>query len=182
MGEINFSGVEEAKERVMTTPGTIGVFSISNVEFGTTKNKGTYYMGVTFTRKEDEFQHSFFLSEKALPRVKSLVKHASGVELDTSVHEEKLITLLKGRNLAMKVTARFDDENGRAYPNLPFGGFCKAPERVGELSFSKAEQDDIKRAEHIRQSGATARPEATPSTEFAVPDPGADKPASDEVF
>lgn len=152
MAGINFKGVTEAKDKVSTRPGTIGVFTISEVKFDTTKNKGTYYMGVTFTRSNDEFSHSFFLTEKALSRIKSLVKHTAGVELDSEVMEEKLIALLKGKEIALKVTARIDETNGRAYPDLGFAGFCKNPTEISALVFSSKEEELNKKAADIYAS------------------------------
>lgn len=180
MAGINFKGVEEAKDRVMTRPGTIAVFKISEVTFGTTKNKGTYYMGCTFTRKEDEFQHSFFLSEKALPRIKSLVKVAAGVELDDEVMEEKLVVLLKNKELAMKVTARIDEENGKAYADLSFGGFAKTPDKIGDLAFSAKETELNNQAAAIYASGSSSKPEAA----HAPSEIGATvaAPLEDEIF
>jgi hypothetical protein len=182
MGGINFKGVEEAKEKVMTRPGTIGVFKISDVKFGTTKNKGTYYMGVTFSRKEDEFQHSFFLSQAALPRIVSLVKHAAGVKLDDdNVLEEKLITLLKGKDLALKVTGRIDETSGRAYADLSFGGFSKEPARIDELAFSQKEIELNHLADKAYAAGAAAKPEAATTTSGvagAIPPPVSDE----EIF
>jgi hypothetical protein len=164
MGGISFKGVEEAKDRVMTRPGTIGIFKISDVKFGQSEKKATYFMGVTFSRKEDEFSHRFYLSEKALPRVVSLVKAASGTILDgDDVSEEKLIALLKGKELAMKVTGRIDEENGKAYADLSFGGFCKDTAEIGELVFNHKEEDLNAQAAKVYAEGAKAKPEgATP--------------------
>ena len=152
MAGINFKGVVEAKDKLSTRPGTIGVFTISDVKFDTTKNKGTYYMGVTFSRSNDEFNHSFFLTEKSLSRIQSLVKHAAGVKLDSEVMEEKLIALLKGKNVALKVTARIDETNGRAYADLGFAGFCKDADDVGSLVFSSKEEELNKKAAEIYAS------------------------------
>ena len=184
MAGINFKGVEEAKERVMTRPGTIDVFDITEVKFDTTKNKGTYYMGVTFSRKADEFQHSFFLSEKALPRVVTLLKHAAGTELDSEVMEEKLIAMLKGKKVAMKVTAKFDEENGRAYADLSFGGFCKSPDKIKELAFTNKELELNKRAEEVFAAGTTAKPEGAhkPATSSEFEAPVVAPRAEEEIF
>lgn len=175
MAGINFKGVEEAKDKVGTKPGTIGVFKISDVKFDTTKNKGTYYMGVTFSRSGDEFSHSFFLSEKALPRIKSLVKNVAGVDLDSEVLEEKLIALLKGKEVALKVTARIDETNGRAYADLSFGGFSKPADKVGELAFSSKEEELNEKAKAIYASASAGADAPTKSAVAAAP-------VEDEIF
>lgn len=168
-GTISFKGVEEAKDRVMTRPGTIGVFKITDVKFGQSEKKATYFMGVTFSRKEDEFSHRFYLSEKALPRVVSLVKAASGVVLGDDVSEEKLIALLKGKEIAMKITGRIDEENGKAYADLSFGGFCKDPAEIGELVFNHKEEELNAQAAKVFAEGAKAKPEgAAPAEEFSA--------------
>lgn len=156
MSGLNFKGVDEAKETVMTAPGTIDVFTIKDVVFETTKNKGTYYMGVTFNNKSSEFKHSFFLSEKALPRVKSLVKHVTGKVLEEEVLEEQLIKMLKGKEVALKVTGKIDEENGRAYPDLGFGGFSKEKENIDQLFFTDKELELNKTAAAIRAAGNVA--------------------------
>jgi hypothetical protein len=168
MSKINFKGVEEARESQMTEPGTIDVFTIKEVKFDSTKNKGTYYMGVTFQRPTDSFNHSFFLSEKALPRVKSLVKHAANKELEDELSEEQLIKMLEGRELALKVIPKFDEENGRVYPDLAFGGFCKDAEDLSKLVFNEREKADIERARTIRRKANPADADA-PTTKTAAP-------------
>lgn len=170
MAGINFSGVEEVKSRTSTKPGTIGVFTITDVKFNSTPNKGTYYMAVTFSRDDDDFRHSFFLTEKALSRVKTLVKHAAAVELDGEVLEEKLIALLKNKQVALKVTARIDEANGRAYPDLSFGGFSKSAADVGSLSFTSKELELNANAKTINSSTPAEKPAA------------ATAPAEEEIF
>lgn len=173
MSKINFKGVEEARESQMTEPGTIDVFTIKDVKFDSTKNKGTYYMGITFARTADSFNHSFFLSEKALPRVKSLVKHAcSGKELDDELSEEQLIAMLKDREVALKVIPKFDEENGKVYPDLGFGGFCKDPDDVSKLAFNEREQADIKRAREMRSKSSTADADAPTAKSAPTTKPG----------
>jgi hypothetical protein len=183
-GKLNFGGVEEAKETVMTEPGTKDVFEITEVKFDSSKNKGTYYMGVTFSRKADKFNHSFFLTEKALPRVKSLVKYATGKVLEDELSEAQLIKILEGRKIALKVTAKFDETNGRAYADLPFGGFGKAPEELDQLEFTDRELGDIKKAKEMRANSSTAAadgPTAKGASAPAGSKPAAGK-ADDDVF
>lgn len=161
MSGFNFSNVEEAREIGMTPPGTIDVFKIKEVTFDSTKVKSTYYMKVVFNRKQDQFNHSFFLSEKALPRIKSLVKHASGTILSgASVQEEELIRLLVGKDIALKVTGKIDEANGRAYADLSFGGFSKEPTRISELFFRDEEVELNEKANKIRSAATAAKPDA----------------------
>lgn len=152
---LNFSGVEEAKELRMTPPGTIDVFKIQKVEFNASKNKGTMYMGVQFSRKEDGFQHSFFLTEKALPRIQSLVKAATGKALDGEMEEQGMISMLEGKEIALRVTGKIS-ENGKGYPDLPFGGFAKPAKQKDELTFSVTEKAQIaKTLEAIMNASST---------------------------
>jgi hypothetical protein len=167
MSGLNFKGVEEAKDISMTAPGTIDIFTVKDVVFESTKNKGTYYMGVTFANKGSEFKHSFFLSEKAIGRVKSLVKHVTGKLLDDEVQEEQIIKMLKGREVALKVTAKIDDENGRAYPDLAFGGFAREVDKKDELFFTDKELELNRTAAAIRAKGninGADKEEAAPKT------------------
>lgn len=169
MAGINFKGVQEVKDKTSTRPGTIGVFTVSDVTFGTTKNKATYYAGVTLSRAEDEFKHSFFLTENALGRFKTFIKSVSGEELDSEVSEEKIIFLLKGKEVAIKVSAKIDETNGRAYPDLSFGGFSKPVSRLSELAFTPKEQELIDKAKAIYASASsTDAPTSTPSSTTSV--------------
>jgi len=177
-GTISFKGVEEAKEVLMTPPGTIDLFDIKEVKFDTTKNKGTYYMGVTFARKGDQFSHSFFLSEKALPRIKSLVKMATKEVLEDDLAEEQLKIKLEGKKIALKVTARFDESNGRAYPDLIFGGFGKSADRLSELVFTEQEMALNAKAKIARESAS--KPDADKPTPSAAATPGAK--GDDDIF
>lgn len=176
-GKLNFKGVEEAKDNAFTEPGTKDVFRIKEVKFDTTPNKGTYYMGVTFARKSDSFSHSFFLSEKALPRVKTLAK-ALGKELDEELSEEQLIKFFEGKDIALKVTAKFDETNGRAYADLAFGGFCKPVEKLGDLEFTDREKDDIARAKEMRRKSTSSEADA-PSSKST---PATIAKGDDEIF
>jgi hypothetical protein len=176
MSGFNFKGVEEAKGGSLTRPGTIGVFKISEVKFANSEQKGTLYMGVTFSRKEDEFSHRFYMSEKALGRVKSLIKHAVGAELnDENVTQERLIAMLTGKEVALKVTGRVDEANGKAYPELSFGGFCADADKASDLSFSSKEEELNAQAKAVQAAGATAKPEgAAPAATGA--------PVEEEIF
>ena len=177
MSGINFKGVEEAKDKMITRPGTIGVFTVSDVKFANSEQKGTYYMGISFSREEDEFNHRFYLSQKALGRVVSLVKHAAGVKLeDDNVLEEKLIALLKGKKIGLKVTARIDEENGKAYADLSFGGFASDPDKVSELHFNTKEEELNARAKAIYESAASAKPEEPATTATGT------DPVEEEIF
>lgn len=172
MSGINFKGVEKAKESTMTRPGVIDVFEIKEVKFDTTPKKGTYYMGVSFSRKADNFSHSFFLSEKALPRVKSLVEYATGKSLEEELQEDQLIALLTGKKLGLKVTGKIDPENGRAYPDLSFGGFGCIAADVEKLVFNEVELEKNEKAKAALASASIANaesadspmPAATPAT------------------
>jgi len=182
MSGISFAGVEEVSDIQYTRPGVIDVFEIEKVEFGNTKNKGTYYMGVTFKRKADQFSHSFFLSEKALPRVKTLVKNATGIVIkdDEVVYEEQFVKMLTGRKLGLKVTGSVDETSGKWYADLAFGGFCKPAANVSDLAFTSDEEEKNRQAAIAATKAATKSADA-PTGEAAgtasapaTADPGKD--------
>lgn len=177
---INFKGVAEAQEKTMTRAGVIDVFTISDVKFDSTKNKGTYYCGVKFERKNDSFSHSFFLSEKAVGRLKSLIKAATGKELEEEVYEDQISKMLLGAKVALKVTGKIDTENGRAYPDLSFGGFAKPAEKIGDLSFSDQENDKNKEAEKVYAKGRTSEADGPDTSSKEKPAAGAGGATKDE--
>lgn len=174
--QINFAGVDVAKEMSMTYPGTIAVFKIADVSFAESTNTKTPYMKVTFEEQDDNgksissFNDSFFLSEKALPRVQSLVVDATGKKLTAAVTEEQLVIMLKGKLIALKVTGQVST-NGKGYPKLGFGGFSKPAGEVQFLNFNKQEKDSIESAKAAIAASNAGNADAeggAPKSEFAA--------------
>jgi hypothetical protein len=141
---MNFSNVKEATGGEMVLPGTKAIFTIESVEHGTSTN-GKDYLLVNFTSEAGSFKHYFYLVDGALSRIQHLWKHShGGNELSGEVSIEGLIAGLKGKRVALKVTGRIGN-NGKTYPDLPFGGFAAdaTEEGLASLEFSAREQNDI---------------------------------------
>lgn len=158
--QFNFDNVQAAAEKIMTPPGTIGVFKMSKIEFGTSKQKGTAYMKVTFDDKESSFNHSFYLVPKALSRVQALAE-AVGKSLSGNMSDELLTKTFLDKELALKVTGQVSD-NGKGYPNLSFGGFCKPKNEVQFLSFNRVEQEEIEIAKAALSRNASSTADQEP--------------------
>jgi hypothetical protein len=156
MVNLNFDNVTAAAEKIMTPPGTIDVFKISKVEFGSSKNKQTGFMKLTFENKDSSFNHSFYFSEKALPRIQSLAE-ALGSKLAGAMTDESLTARFLNKEIGLKVTGQVSDQ-GKGYPNLSFGGFCKPKTEVQFLAFNSKEKEEIEAAKSAmaRNSSNTA--------------------------
>jgi len=140
--QLNFDSVEEAEGSNMTQPGTIEIFKITEGEFVSSKEKGTPGIKLTFLEKAgSSFSHNFWLTAKALGRIKHLVKHAAQQELSGNVTPSQIIAMVKDKKLPLKVTAQINTQNGRVYPDLPFGGF--SANKVEELSYTGKENEEI---------------------------------------
>lgn len=152
MRNFNFNNVDEASENSYTEPGTIAVFTIAEVKFDTTQN-GKDYMEVKFDESPTaSMTHRFYMSEKALPRVQSLYKAVVGAPLQgENITEQQIIAALTGKQVALKITGRLYE--GKIYSDLPFGGFCKAPNLIGELAFTQRETNEL---ESMRAQAAMA--------------------------
>ena len=145
---LNFDGVEEAQGSNMTEPGIIGMFTITEGEFISSKSKGT--PGVKFTFEEEggsSFNHTFWLKPKALNRIQHLAKHAAKTSLSGSLQPAQLIAMFKGKVIPMKITAQINVEKGRVYPDLPYGGFTA--ESIDELKFNPRELEEIEKGKNL---------------------------------
>lgn len=166
----NFDGVDEASEKEFTMPGVKGVFSISKVEFATSKN-GKDYGEVTFDNVVSHFRHRFYMSEGAISRMQTVYKAATGGQalIGNNVAESAIIAALTGKQVALKVVGRVGND-GKGYADLSFGGFAKMPGQLAELEFTPKEKELIQAAK-----AATANQvAASPDTEAAAPGaPGA---------
>lgn len=169
MSAFNFDNVSSAAERIMTQPGTLGIFKISEVTFGVSKEKQSPFMELTFEDKDSSFKHPFYLSEKALPRIQSVIKAVMGKEVKGNINEEQLVVMLKGKEIALKVTGQVSNK-GKGYPNLSFGGFCKPKGEVQFLEFNSKENDEIAAAKAaIARNSSAGDSEGTSSGSGAAP-------------
>lgn len=170
---LNFDGIEAAADRIMTQPGTIGVFKIVKPEFGESKEKHTRYLKLVFEDKTSSFSHSFYLSEKALPRLQSLAEASLGAKLTGNLNDEQIIAKFTGKEVALKVTGQVST-TGKGYPNLSFGGFCKPKGEVQFLEFNSKEVEEIEAAKAAiaRNPGASADQESA-GTATGAPAAGA---------
>jgi hypothetical protein len=179
---INFKGVAEAQANNITPWGVVDVFTIKSVEFNPSKKKGTLGMDVVFEREQDSFKHTFYLSEKALPRVVHLVKHAVGKDLDDDLSEEQLKAMLTGRKVGIKTSAKIDTDNGKAYTDLSFGGFACAPSEISTLKLNNSEQSLCKEAENIRNSGSRNDADSASGSGKSTPPAGSPAKTDDDPF
>jgi hypothetical protein len=153
-GLFDFTGVDSAASKPLTKPGTIGVFKIQKVEFKGSKNKGTPTMEVQFENEDSSFTDRFFLkgsdddkTKKMLGRIQSLFESIYGPDgkLKGQINEEQIKVKLVGKELALKVSGEVSS-NGKGYPRLSFGGFCKPKNEVSFLSFTSDEKKAIDEA------------------------------------
>ena len=149
--QLSFEGVDEAEGGSMTAPGTIGKFKINTIEFTTANNeKKTPGLKTEFVGEDDSsFTHTFWLSTKALGRVKHLAKHFAAKELTGPVTTAQLMEMLRGTSGFLKVTAQINEDKGRAYPDLPFAGFANTVE--AELKFNNKEIETIERGKTLSE-------------------------------
>src|SRR5690606_15902676 len=133
----NFSGVEAATQTSnfkFVEPG-LHTLTISKVE-GKTANSGSPGVTVTFDSKEAEasFNHDFWLSAKALPRIQYIVEKFTGTKMDgqfTSLDQvvQILSAKLVGRTKTVVVDGekRTREKDGQVYintyPTLRYAGF-----------------------------------------------------------
>jgi len=141
---LNFDNVQDAQSSNMILPGTIGIFTIKDVEAGVTPNSKEY-LKVTFENENGSFSHSFYLSEKALPRVQHLwMKSHNGEMLKGEIEINAIVAGLINRKVGLKVGGTISNK-GKTYPDLAFGGFASLPtqEDLANLKFSAREQMDV---------------------------------------
>jgi hypothetical protein len=159
---LNFDNVEEAAGSNITQPGTISVFTITGGEYLQSKEKGTPGLKLTFedTLDGSSFNHTFWLTASALGRIQHLAKHTLKQALSGAVTPANLIAVFKGKKLPLKVTAQINDEKGRVYPDLPFGGFTA--DKLEELKFSSSELAEIERSKTVSANAKVANADVEP--------------------
>lgn len=165
---VDFTGVPEASDKAMTSPGTIDVFKITGVEFAETQNTGKPFMKVVFENKDSSFSHNFFMTQPALPRIQALARAVTGQPFTgNQVTEEQIASALKGKEVALKVLGRVNEETGKGYPDLGFGGFGKSVAQKDELIFSATEQrivnDTLEAIAQSRMGNADSEQAPAPS-------------------
>jgi len=177
--QLNFDGVEEAEGSNMTEPGMITIFKIIEGEFISSKEKGTPGIKLTFVEKDgSSFTHNFWLTAKALGRIKHLAKYAANATLSGQILPSQIIAMVKDKKLPLKITAQINTQNGRVYPDLPFGGF--SAEKVEDLTFTAKENEEIAKGKalasenHVSNSDTetptAGAPAATPGTQDEADD------------
>jgi hypothetical protein len=165
--QFSFGGVAAATELELTMPGTIGIFDITKVEFGESKEKKAPYMRHVYTLKQildpetkelkaakpSSFNHDFYLNSAAvMARTQYLHKVMYGTEMTENANVAQLTAKFQGKEIALKVSGKVGD-NGKGYPDLAFAGFAKKPEAVKELAFTAQEKGIIARAMAAIESG-----------------------------
>lgn len=149
MGEpISFKGVKTVADKPYTRPGIKDIFNIKSLKFTSSSKKQTPGLEVLFDRKDDAFPHTFYLSTEALPKLKALIKGATGREMsdDDTLTEEQLRLMLENKKVALKTIGKINEETGKGYVDLGFGGFCARPEEIDFLEYTTKEQGLVDRA------------------------------------
>lgn len=147
---LDFNNVDEAASINVTQPGTIAVFKIRETEYVESTEKKTPGLKCTFEEIGDhptEFNHTFWLTSGALPRIQTLAKYALKQKLVGSSSGAQLMAMFKDKALPLKVTASINDQKGKVYPDLPFGGF--SAEKVEDLAFNAKEKAEIERSKSV---------------------------------
>lgn len=125
---------------------TPGVYSLTATaaEGGTSPNKGTEYVEVTFSGKAGSLKEKFFLTEKAIGRLKYLHQAIYEKDLERVFNKaEEIVAYFDKLFKAKAVEKQFivggkEAADGRVFTNLPFGGFIVPDElRMLEGPFDK---------------------------------------------
>lgn len=150
--EINLSGVEagnKGSDKKFVKPG-IQTVTIASLELITSNNDKSG-LKVTFNSKENEapFNETFWLSEKALPRLQYLIKLFTGEKHEGKITVEELSAKLVGKTEEIIVDGRealsnpVTQEDGtiktfvNVYPQLRFADFGTKDARSLEVNIQK---------------------------------------------
>lgn len=163
---LSFDNIDEAVGINVTQPGTIGIFKVKEAEYVESTDKKTPGLKCTFEEQgtnSSEFNHTFWLTGPALPRIQTLAKYAAGQKLTGSMSVANIIATVKGKNLPLKVTASINEKKGKVYPDLPFGGFSALT--IGELAFNAKETADIERSKSVVEISNISNADAEQTTQ-----------------
>ena len=178
---LNFEGVDEAVNTQFTQPGTIAMFTISDCEFITSKEKSTPGLKVTFTeisKDETVFSHNFWLTANSLTRIQTLAKYTLKEKLIGQINPAGLVARFKGKQLPLKVIAQINETKGRAYASLSYADF--SAEKIEELKFNAKEIADIERGKTlVAQTNIQNADTDTTASTSAGPTPGNTQAADD---
>lgn len=132
MTSINFNGVESAStgSTFKSVKSGLHNLTITGVE-EVTANTGSSGLQVTFESAEAEasFNHTFWLSAAALPRVVYLVEKFTGAKPEGQMSIDSLAASLIGKSKLCVVDGRITtkEKNGKVYnneyPELRYAGF-----------------------------------------------------------
>lgn len=132
MTTINFNGVESANtgSTFKSVKSGLHTLTITNVE-EVTANSGNAGLQVTFESAEAEaaFNHTFWLSQAALPRVVYLVEKFTGSKPEGQISVDSLAASLIGKSKLCVVDGKIvtKEKDGKVYnneyPELRYAGF-----------------------------------------------------------
>lgn len=160
----NFTETESAKENSYLNPG-IYKAKITEVKLGKTKNKGTEFLGITFTTDGGKITENFMLSEKALPRLQYLHEAWTGKKLNknfktaTEVEEyfAKVFTNVKAGAKNLVVGGEVNGQN--VYAKLPYTAFiADSDAELGEF-----EQGDADWKKYVKKTAPAAETDGKPN-------------------
>lgn len=140
---LNFKGVEEAVNKF---PDRLDLglhdVTISELDFKLEVEEGKNpYMTVTFKNEKGVMSEKFYLTEKALGRIQSLLKATVGKVLDKEVSTVEFKQIMEkslvGKKVRILVTGEeaLKDNEVVVYKKLPFAGFVEALSE-SKLSFN----------------------------------------------
>jgi hypothetical protein len=143
------------------------IISVRDVESDQAGNPINPYVEVKFRSSDGVLTESFYVSEKAVVRLRVLWFQATGTEISGTIDTKKFQQLV-GVKGYFKVVPSIDT-TGKVRFKLPFDRFFSVNRRA--LVFSKTEKDLVEQAEKIladasAASTGTTVPEATGSGEL----------------
>lgn len=151
--ELNLEGIEMPQsnsnsEYSPTVPLGIGSFTVNGITVGKSSVKGTPFLEVSFQNSENiPFSERFYLTAKAMPRVKELLINCGVSEEQSNkagLTEKDIQNLLNGRSIRLKIGGeewRNNEGKIRVKRKLPFRNFSESlsvPDTESKLFYNES--------------------------------------------
>lgn len=143
----DFSTAPEAtasQGSTLVRPGTIDKFTVEKVEITADVEGKTDNAKITFSSASGNFNHTFYITQGALPRINHLLSQFLRKSNSGQASFEQIVNALKsleGTSAYLRVFGKLNTDKGTVYPDLPFGGF--AAQTAEELTWSAKEQTQL---------------------------------------
>jgi len=124
------------------------------------------YLGVLFETKAGTHYEKFYVSEKAVSRLKELWTSLMDSDLAERV-ESSLFQQLVGKKVSFMLVPTISGSNGKVYYNCPFANFIRLEEYGNTLKFSAKQKETI---------AEVAKLESTTDSDAGQPNPENDLP------